>query len=195
MFAGFSRIKTGVDVVLRGVEHRGELAGLELEELRSELATTGVLAATAGAAFLLGGIALTLLVAAIYWDTPHRVSALGWLAPALAGVASFRGHAGTTAPRYPMSASDNSEPPGLTREQRIHLLRLACASDRLELALTARPAPPSMASRILRGFDLHPWLELASGFAAPLLPRKLRMLLTVARLWRNARSPHESASD
>ena len=36
-FSGFSRLKAGADVALRGLEHRGELAMLEVAEMRSEV--------------------------------------------------------------------------------------------------------------------------------------------------------------
>jgi len=67
-------------ILARAVRNRGALAGLELREARSRAALIAVLAGTAAACALLAGLALTLLVAAIFWDTPQRVAALAWLA-------------------------------------------------------------------------------------------------------------------
>lgn len=88
---GFSRIKTGAGIVLRGLEHRAELAALELGELRTQVTAAGTLIAVATAAFYLAGLAATLLVAAIFWDTPHRTGALVWLTSieVLVGVAAI----------------------------------------------------------------------------------------------------------
>lgn len=74
------RLQAAADIVWRALGHRGELAALECKAARSELATTGVLVAAATVALLLAGFALTLLVAAIFWDTPHRVTAICGLA-------------------------------------------------------------------------------------------------------------------
>jgi hypothetical protein len=76
----------------------------------------------------------------------------------------------------------------MTRAQRIHLLRLACASDRLELAMLSRKAGRSAAVGLLQHFGAQQWFEIGSSVLGPLLPRKLRLLLTIARMWRQARS-------
>ena len=83
-----------------------------------------------------------------------------------------------------MSAPDITTPAKLTRAERIHLLRLACAGDRLELALLALPPAPSLASRLLQRFGLPPWLNVAASVLAPYVPRKLRLVLSAARIWR-----------
>lgn len=79
LIPGLSRIRTGAEVVLRGVEHRAELAALEFDELRAHTTVASWLIGGGIACFFLAGFAATLLVAAIYWDTPHRVGALSWL--------------------------------------------------------------------------------------------------------------------
>lgn len=77
----------------------------------------------------------------------------------------------------------------MNHEQRIHLLRLACAEDRLELALATRPSPPTLAARLLRGVDVEPWLNVANGVIGPFLPRKIRLLLAAAKALSRTRAP------
>lgn len=56
------------------VAHRAELAALELDEAREHALRSTLLAAAAAALVLFSGFALTLLVASLVWDDPHR----GW---------------------------------------------------------------------------------------------------------------------
>lgn len=52
--------------------HRAELASLELREAREHLVRSLVLGAIAAGFFLMTGMALTLLLAALAWNAPHR---------------------------------------------------------------------------------------------------------------------------
>jgi uncharacterized membrane protein YqjE len=79
MFSGLSRLRQSADVIMRGVENRAELAALELGEVRREAMIAIVVAGVCAAVLLLAGVAVNLLVAAIFWDTPHRVTALAWV--------------------------------------------------------------------------------------------------------------------
>jgi uncharacterized membrane protein YqjE len=56
------------------IAHRAELAALELDEAREHALRSTLLAAAAAALVLFAGFALTLLVASLVWDDPHR----GW---------------------------------------------------------------------------------------------------------------------
>lgn len=56
--------------------HRARLAQLELGEARDHLTVSGVLAAIAVIMGLLAGLAITLVFAALVWDSPHRTA---WL--------------------------------------------------------------------------------------------------------------------
>ena len=77
--AGFSRFQAGADVALHALEHRAELEALELDEARGRALLAALLVAVGGAALLLAGVAITVLVAAVYWDTPQRVGAITWV--------------------------------------------------------------------------------------------------------------------
>jgi uncharacterized membrane protein YqjE len=57
--------------------HRAELASLEIAEARDHAITSTVLAAGTAALALFTGFALTLLLASLAWDSPHRI---WWLA-------------------------------------------------------------------------------------------------------------------
>ena len=82
------RFQASAAVVARGVEHRAELAGLELCEARHEaLSLTGLFLIGAVAA-LLTGFAINFFVAALWWDTPHRLLAIGLTAGIQAVVAT-----------------------------------------------------------------------------------------------------------
>jgi uncharacterized membrane protein YqjE len=82
-----SRWRRIVTVAINGVEHRAALASLEFSELKRDLALSGALVLTASFATLLAGTAALLLVAAIYWDTEHRVSAMAIALAVLATLA------------------------------------------------------------------------------------------------------------
>lgn len=62
--------------------HRVELAVLELGEARDHALASTLLAAAAGALALLTGFALTLLLASLVWEDPHR----GWWLGGLSAV-------------------------------------------------------------------------------------------------------------
>lgn len=66
-------------IVVEGLLHRAELAGLELREARTHAAGTAVLAVVAVAVALLAGFAGTIAVAAAVWDSPKRSGILGLL--------------------------------------------------------------------------------------------------------------------
>ena len=70
--------------------HRGELAGLELREARTHVASTAVAAGVGAVLVLLGGMAGTFAIAAAVWDSPHRGVILGLLTLAyFAGAAAL----------------------------------------------------------------------------------------------------------
>ncbi len=75
-----SRLGSNAGLLLQAVENRAVLAVLELEEAGTHLRKTLVAACVAAAASLLGGFTLSLLVAAIFWDTSHRVTAIAIVA-------------------------------------------------------------------------------------------------------------------
>lgn len=70
------------DVLFRGIEHRAALAAVEFAEAKTDLVRSLLLLCAGSVVLFLAGIALTLVVAAAFWDTPHRVAALAWLAGA-----------------------------------------------------------------------------------------------------------------
>lgn len=57
--------------------HRAELAALEMGEARDHALVSVLLAVGTGAIALVTGFAITLLLASLAWDSPHRV---WWLA-------------------------------------------------------------------------------------------------------------------
>jgi hypothetical protein len=63
-------------------------------------------------------------------------------------------------------------------------LVLACACDRVELALAWRPRPNTPLSA-LSGLVSGPWLQVAAAALTPLLPRKIRAAAFLYRLWRS----------
>jgi uncharacterized membrane protein YqjE len=77
-------------VVVEGLMHRGELAGIELREAGAHVAATVVAAGAGLALALLGGIAGTFAIAAAAWDSPRRGLILGVLTLAyLAGAGAL----------------------------------------------------------------------------------------------------------
>jgi hypothetical protein len=62
-------------------------------------------------------------------------------------------------------------------------LALACACDRVELALAWRPRPDTPL-KTLTGLVAGPWLHVAASALTPLLPKKLRAAAFLYRLWR-----------
>jgi uncharacterized membrane protein YqjE len=76
LLPGFGRLQESAEIVLRGLGHRAQLAAVELEELRDETGRAAVLFGASVVAFLLAGVTTNLVIAAIYWDTPHRVTAM-----------------------------------------------------------------------------------------------------------------------
>ncbi len=74
-----TRLGSNADVVLRALENRAALATLELEEARQRMEAMAVAGAASAIVALLVGVTANLIVAAIFWDTPHRVLALSIL--------------------------------------------------------------------------------------------------------------------
>jgi uncharacterized membrane protein YqjE len=75
-------------VVIDGLVHRGELAGLELTEATGSLARTGIVAGLAFAVALLSGFAATFAVAAAVWERPDRGLIMALVALAYLAVAA-----------------------------------------------------------------------------------------------------------
>ncbi|HYC70079.1 MAG TPA: phage holin family protein [Opitutaceae bacterium] len=72
--------------------HRAQLAQLELGEARDHVVGSAVLAAAATVLGLLTGVSITLLVAALVWESEHRAWWIGGLCLlycALAGAAAY----------------------------------------------------------------------------------------------------------
>jgi uncharacterized membrane protein YqjE len=70
------RMRATIGIVARGLEHRAELAGVELVEARQEAAIVSAYLAVGALIALHAGLAANLLIAAIWWDSPHRVLAM-----------------------------------------------------------------------------------------------------------------------
>ena len=75
------------EFLVRSVEHRAELAGLELAEARDTVAGSAVLFLAASGFLLLAAMAFTALIAAAFWNTAFRL-------PSLAGIGVIYGLAG-----------------------------------------------------------------------------------------------------
>ena len=86
---GLDRLQASAAVFARGAEHRAELASIELGEARDEALGISVLFLIGAVAALLTGFALNFLVAAIWWDSPHRVLAIGLCAAVQAAGAAI----------------------------------------------------------------------------------------------------------
>lgn len=73
---GAARIGARSETVFRGIENRAALASLELEEgCRVTFSVLGWVVLSASAT-LLAGVTVNFIVAAAFWDTPHRFTAL-----------------------------------------------------------------------------------------------------------------------
>jgi len=84
---GLGRLQSSASVLVRGIDHRAELASLELSEAKDRaIGFSGLLVAGIVTA-LLTGFALDIFVAALWWDTPHRLLAIGILVVVQAVVA------------------------------------------------------------------------------------------------------------
>lgn len=87
-----SRLGSNAGILLQAVENRAALAVLELEEAGTHLQRTLLSGAIAIGALLLCGVTVSLFVAAAFWDTPHRLTAIaivGVLQLATAAVAAW----------------------------------------------------------------------------------------------------------
>lgn len=65
-------VGAALSLLAEAAGNRFTLAGLELEEAREHALRSLLLGVTAGLFALLGGMALTLLLAALVWNAPHR---------------------------------------------------------------------------------------------------------------------------
>lgn len=74
-----TRLGSNAGLVLRALENRAALAALELGEARDRVQLTLVCLALSAVLLLLTGVTVAFVVAAIFWDTPHRVLALAIL--------------------------------------------------------------------------------------------------------------------
>jgi uncharacterized membrane protein YqjE len=70
------RLQSSASILARGIDHRTELASIELSEARDDAVAISALLIGGVVAGVLAGVALNLLVAAIWWDTTHRVRAI-----------------------------------------------------------------------------------------------------------------------
>jgi hypothetical protein len=69
------------------------------------------------------------------------------------------------------------------RDARKKYLLLACACDRVELALAWRKS--SQPAHGLAGLVSNPWVHMATSALTPFLPRKFRAAAFLYRLWRS----------
>jgi uncharacterized membrane protein YqjE len=65
-------VGVALSLLAHSASHRAQLAVLELGEARDHAVNSALLAGVAGALTLLAGFAVTLLAAALTWDSPHR---------------------------------------------------------------------------------------------------------------------------
>lgn len=79
LFTALDRLAPTTRVVLTGLAHRGELAGVETAEAGDHLAVSILIGAGVFAFALLAGIALTFTVAAALWHRDDRAFLLGTL--------------------------------------------------------------------------------------------------------------------
>jgi uncharacterized membrane protein YqjE len=66
--------------ILRHLAGYAELAGQDLERTQRDLSARVLVSAIAGLCVFFLIFSLCLLVVALTWDTPNRVSAIGWMA-------------------------------------------------------------------------------------------------------------------
>lgn len=71
--------------------HRAELAALEMSEARDHVLVSLLLAAGTAAIALIAGFAITLLLASLAWDSPHRAWWLVGICTAYVGTATGLG--------------------------------------------------------------------------------------------------------
>jgi hypothetical protein len=84
----------------------------------------------------------------------------------------------------PPRASDATIPlSAAEREVRKKYLALACACDRVELALIWKKRSEQAAGP-LGALISNPWISAAASLLTPLLPRKLRVASFLFRLWK-----------
>jgi uncharacterized membrane protein YqjE len=74
---GIDRLQASAAAILRGADHRSELASIELGEARDQATGISVLFLVGAVSALLAGFAANFFVAALWWDTPHRLLAVG----------------------------------------------------------------------------------------------------------------------
>lgn len=82
-----SRLFRSAPHLARGLANRRDLARLDLEEAWCKCVRTFVVALASMLFFSLAAAGLMVIVAAVYWDTPHRVLAVSVFAGAEAFVA------------------------------------------------------------------------------------------------------------
>jgi uncharacterized membrane protein YqjE len=80
-----------ISLFAEAVGHRAQLAQLELGEARDHVLWSGLIAAAAGVMGLLTGMALTLLFAALVWESEHRIAWMVGLCAAYALLAAGAG--------------------------------------------------------------------------------------------------------
>jgi uncharacterized membrane protein YqjE len=78
-------------ILSESVAHRAELASLELGEARDHALVSTLLAAGTAAMVLFSGFAITLLLASLVWESPHRGWWLAGLCAAYLGTALWAG--------------------------------------------------------------------------------------------------------
>lgn len=87
----FPTPSVALGLLSESVAHRAELAALELGEARDHALGSALLAGAAGALVLFTGFAVTLLLASLVWDDPHRAWWLGGLGAAYLAAAAGAG--------------------------------------------------------------------------------------------------------
>jgi len=76
LLSNVTRFGSNADLVFRALENRAALAALELEEARHRFLSVACGIVLTGMMLLMAGVTATAIVAAIYWDTPHRTTSL-----------------------------------------------------------------------------------------------------------------------
>jgi uncharacterized membrane protein YqjE len=88
VFPQLKRVGDYARVCFTGARHRAELAALELVEARNTAIASALWWAGGVLLLLLGSATLTALVAAAFWNTPYRLTALGIMAAVYLGGAA-----------------------------------------------------------------------------------------------------------